>query len=234
MDESEIRAAIVAFSRKAVAQGLSEGTSGNISVRHGQGMLITPSGVAPEAMQADQIVEIGPDGSTNGGWKPSSEWALHARLYAARPEARAIVHAHPPHCVALSCLREPMPPFHYMIAAFGGDEVPCAPYATFGTEALAETVAVTMGARYHACLMANHGMIALGADLESAYQRAETVETLARQYHLARTMGRVVLLSSDEMAAAHAAFGSYGYGRPGMTDTASRARAPEPGQVAGE
>lgn len=216
MNETEIRKALVHYSRESVARGLSNATAGNISVRLGDGMLITPSGVAPHMMREDQIANVTLDGRVNGNWKPSSEWALHARLYQTRKEAHSIVHAHPTYCVALSCLRLPMPPFHYMIAGFGGDEVPCSRYERFGSQALAEAVVETMGQRYSACLMANHGMIATGSDIEKAFIRTEKLEVLARQYYLARTLGEVVLLSPDEMTAVHEAYKTYGYGAPTM------------------
>lgn len=213
--ESEIRQALVHYSRESVARGLSNATAGNLSIRFGEGMLTTPSGIAPDRMSEDQIAEVAFDGSFKGNWKPSSEWALHAILYRNRPEAQAIVHAHPTYCVALSVLREAMPAFHYMVASFGGNEVPCAPYRTFGGHALAEAVAGTMGTTYRACLMANHGMIALSGSLGSAFDLTEKLEVLARQYQLARTMGPVRLLTDEEMAEVHEAYKSYGYGRPG-------------------
>ncbi|MEP3326217.1 MAG: class II aldolase/adducin family protein [Nitratireductor sp.] len=212
---SETREALVRYSREAVARGLSNATAGNLSIRHGDGMLITPSGVPPDVMEAGQIAEVAFDGRFEGNWKPSSEWALHAALYQARPEAQAIVHAHPTYCVALSILREPMPAFHYMVAAYGGNEVPCAPYRTFGGPELARAVAETMGTRYRACLMANHGMIALGTSLDHAFTQTEKLEVLAHQYQLARTMGPVQLLSDAEMAEVHEAYKTYGYGKPG-------------------
>jgi L-fuculose-phosphate aldolase len=213
--EAEIRAALVHYSRESVTRGLSNATAGNLSVRFGEGMLITPSGIAPDRMTEDQIAEVAFDGSFRGDWKPSSEWALHAALYRNRPEAQGIVHAHPTYCVALSTLREPMPAFHYMVASFGGNEVPCAPYRTFGGPELAEAVAETMGTTYRACLMANHGMIALAGSLGAAFDLTEKLEVLARQYQLARTIGAVTLLSGAEMDEVHAAYKSYGYGKPG-------------------
>jgi len=212
--ESEHREALVQYSREAVVRQLSNATAGNLSIRFHDRMLITPSGIAPDDMHETQIVDVAFDGSFRCKWKPSSEWALHAAIYRNRSEVQAIVHAHPTYCVALSVLREAMPPFHYMVAAFGGNEVPCAPYKTFGGSALAEAVANTMGASYHACLMANHGMIAVGESLQSAFNRTEKLEVLARQYQLARTMGEVVLLTDEEMAEVHEAYKSYGYGKP--------------------
>ena len=216
--EQEIREALVHYSRESVARGLSNATAGNLSVRFGDGMLITPSGIAPDKMSADQIAEVAFDGSFRGNWKPSSEWALHAALYRNRPEAQGIAHAHPTYCVALSVLREPMPAFHYMVASFGGNEVPCAPYRTFGGPELAAAVADTMGQTYRACLMANHGMIALAGSLGAAFDLTEKLEVLARQYQLARTMGTVKLLTDEEMAEVHEAYKSYGYGKPATKD----------------
>ncbi|OWU83068.1 fuculose phosphate aldolase [Oceanicola sp. 22II-s10i] len=213
--EAEIRKALVHYSRESVARGLSNATAGNLSVRFGDGMLITPSGITPDRMEEDQIAEVAFDGTFKGNWKPSSEWALHAILYRNRPEAQGIVHAHPTYCVALSTLREPMPSFHYMVASFGGNEVPCAPYRTFGGPELAQAVAETMGTKYRACLMANHGMIALAGSLGGAFDLTEKLEVLARQYQLARTMGAVKMLTDEEMAEVHEAYKSYGYGKPG-------------------
>ena len=214
MTEADIRQALVDYSRLCVTRRLSNATAGNISMRHGSGMLITPSGIEPEAMHPDQIAEVAFDGSFSGTHKPSSEWALHGALYQLRPDARAIVHAHPTYCVALSCLREALPPFHYMVAGFGGNEVPCAPYAPFGSQALAEAVARTMGQTYSACLMANHGMIALAGTLDAAFAKTEKLEVLAHQYQLARSMGAPVLLSDGDMATVHDSYKTYGYGKP--------------------
>ncbi|RVU38385.1 class II aldolase/adducin family protein [Hwanghaeella grinnelliae] len=213
-NETEIREALVDYSRKAVQIGLSGGTAGNMSMRFGDRMLITPSGIAPDIMQPDQIAEVEFDGQYKGDWKPSSEWALHAELYALRPEAKAIVHAHPHFCVALSCLRQALPSFHYMVAAYGGNEVPCSPYRLFGSTDLAAAVAKTMGERYTACLIANHGMIAIGDTLRKAFTRTEGLETLARQYYLSRTLGEVSLLTDVEMDEVHQAYKSYRYGEP--------------------
>lgn len=208
--QREAREALVAAARESVRLGLNSGTVGNFSLRHGAGMLITPTGIMPEQMQHTQIVEMDLDGGWCGDWVPSSEWAIHARIYAARPDARAVVHAHPDHCVALSCLREAIPPFHYMVAGFGGGTVPCAPYACFGSMDLAEAVVATLGAGITACLMANHGMVALGADLSAALSRAAKLETLARQYMLARSAGAPVLLTAEEMVEVAARYAGYG------------------------
>jgi L-fuculose-phosphate aldolase len=208
--QAQGREALVAAARESVRLGLNSGTVGNFSLRHGAGMLITPTGIRPEEMLPAQIVEIDLSGGWRGDWVPSSEWAIHARIYAARPDAGAVVHAHPDHCVALSCLRQAIPPFHYMVAGFGGETVPCAPYACFGSAELAQVVAATLGTAFTACLMANHGMVALGADLAAALSRAAKLETLARQYMLARSAGEPVLLTAREMVEVAGRYAGYG------------------------
>ncbi|PZO76187.1 MAG: class II aldolase [Mesorhizobium amorphae] len=215
-DEGAARAALVEASRQSVALGLNSGTSGNFSVRFGAGMLITPTGIAPAALEAHQIVPVGLDGSWSGNWRPSSEWAIHARLYETTT-AGAVVHAHPDHCVALAMLRRPMPPFHYMIAGFGGAEVPCADYACFGGAALAETVVVAMGRTYSACLMANHGIVTTAMDISTALARAQKLETLARQYILACSIGEPTLLTEEELTEVRARYATYGQQKPATT-----------------
>lgn len=209
MDEAAARVALVEASRRSVAIGLNSGTVGNFSVRHGAGMLITPTGIVPEDLRPEQIVSMEFGGTWAGDWRPSSEWAIHARLYATT-KAGAVVHTHPDHCVALASLRRPIPLFHYMVAGFGGSEIPCADYACFGGPALAETVVMAMGTTYSACLMANHGAVTIGPDVETALARAEKLETLARQYVLARSIGEPVLLTQAELADVRARYGTYG------------------------
>lgn len=203
------RMTLIEASRQSLALKLNSGTVGNFSLRHGNGMLITPTGIPPDDMQPEHIVAVDWLGKWQGRWKPSSEWAIHARVYQTTP-AMAIVHAHPDHCVALSCLRQPLPAFHYMIASFGGDLVPCADYASFGSAELAETVVAALGATYTACLMANHGIVTYGRDMAAAIGRAEKLEMLARQYLMTLSAGGPVLLTAEEMADVHARYGSYG------------------------
>jgi L-fuculose-phosphate aldolase len=210
MDEETARQALVAAAQDLVRLGLNSGTVGNLSLRHGAGLLITPTGIAPDVMTADQIVAMDSAGNWQGKWAPSSEWDIHLRIMAARPDVGAVIHAHPDHCVALSCLRQPIPAFHYMVAGFGGDEVPCADYACFGSPELAETVVAALGPRLHGCLMANHGMVAMGPDLATALSRTAKLETLARQFLLARASGAPVLLTQAEMAAVKNRYKSYG------------------------
>ena len=206
---SDPRVALVEATLKTVELKLNSGTAGNLSLRHGEGMLITPTGIPPRELGPEQIVEMDLEGNWEGRWKPSSEWAIHSRLYQTT-SAGAVVHAHPDNCVALAALRRPMPPFHYMIAGFGGNVIPCAPYACFGTPALAETVVAAMGTTYAACLMSNHGIVTTGRDLASALARAEKLEMLARQYLLACSAGEPVLLSEEELTEVHSRYGTYG------------------------
>ena len=203
------REALVNAARQSVEMGLNSGTVGNFSLRHGSGMLITPTGISPASMTPDQIVEMGFDGAWTGDWRPSSEWAIHARIYQTTGAA-AVVHCHPDHCVALSALQREIPPFHYMVAGFGGDVIPCASYACFGSAALAEAVVAALGTTYSACLMASHGAVTTGPDLTTALGRAQKLETLARQYLLARLAGDPVLLTPAELAEVHARYATYG------------------------
>lgn len=203
------RAALVQAARQSVDMGLNAGTVGNFSLRHGAGMLITPTGIAPANMTPDQIVELELDGRWQGDWRPSSEWAIHARIYQTTA-AGAVVHCHPDHSVALSALHRDIPPFHYMVAGFGGNVIPCARYACFGSTDLADAVVLALGQTYSACLMASHGAVTLGPDLPTALSRAQKLETLARQYLLAQMAGEPVLLTPVELAEVHARYATYG------------------------
>ncbi|MCS6785845.1 MAG: class II aldolase/adducin family protein [Thiobacillaceae bacterium] len=211
MDEREAAGRLAEAARQTVALGLNRGAEGNVSVRLHDGFLITPSGLPNAALTAEQMVYMSLDGAHRGALKPSSEWRLHRDLYRARPEVKAVVHAHSPYAVSLACLRTAIPPFHYMVAAAGGHDIPCAPYATFGTEALSQAVLTAMTDR-KACLMANHGLVAVGASLTEALRLAEIVEELAAQYWRARLMGEPVLLTSEEMDEVLARFAGYGQG----------------------
>lgn len=190
---------------RGLGRTLIQGTAGNISVRDGAGMLISPTRTTPDAITPDTIVAMGLDQAAPGA---SSEWALHAALYQARPEFGAIVHTHCDHCTALACLNESLPAFHYMVLQFGGPDVRCAPYVTFGTPELAHVAVAAMAGR-RGCLLANHGMIAAGPDLNEAVAAADLLEQLARQFLLARAAGVPRLLTDAEMAAAAARFGWY-------------------------
>jgi len=191
--------AIIEAMREVERKGLNSGTSGNISVRRGAGMLITPTGITPDKLEPEMVVEMDLDGSWQGRFKPSSEWAMHAAIYRVYPHAHAIVHAHPDACVALSCMRRPIPAFHYMIASFGGVDLPCSRYAPFGSPAIAETAVEALRDRT-ACLLANHGMICHASSLAQATASVVKLETLARQYLLVRSIGNPVLLNDNEIA----------------------------------
>ena len=203
------RERIIDACRELERSGLNRGTSGNISCREEDHFLITPSGVPVAQMQPERIVAMDFSGKVIGGGKPSSEWHFHLDLLKSRPELNAIVHTHSPHATALACLREDLPPFHYMIAIAGGDSIRCAPYALFGTEALSAHAVQAMKDR-KACLLANHGLIAAGRDLEEAMAVAIEIESLCEQYLIARQSGKPVLLSSEEMQAVIERFRSYG------------------------
>jgi L-fuculose-phosphate aldolase len=209
--EGESRQAIVDAARAMNAIGLNQGMSGNISVRHGETMLITPSATSYDRMTASDVAAMPIAGDASdavGTLRPSSEWRFHRDLLRVRPDIGATVHAHAPYCTALSISRRGIPPCHYMVATFGGDDVRCAPYATFGTASLSEAVLAAMQDR-HACLMANHGMLACGQDLAQAMWRATELEAVARQYHLALAIGGPVLLNCADMNAARAMFTAY-------------------------
>jgi L-fuculose-phosphate aldolase len=209
MNEAELRAALTEIARQTVSQGLNKGSSGNVSVRLHDGFLVTPSGLPNDALQPGQLVIVDMDGQATGNLKPSSEWRIHRDIYRARSEVHAIVHAHSPHAVSLSCLRQDIPPFHYMVAAAGGRDIRCADYATFGTQALSDAVLAALQDR-RACLMANHGLVAVGASLSAALSLAVEVEELCAQYWRARLMGKPVLLSNAEMDEVLERFKHYG------------------------
>jgi L-fuculose-phosphate aldolase len=209
MDETELRSQVAATSRATVTAGLNRGSSGNVSARWREGFLITPSGLASAGLAAGQIVGMDMDGGWQGGLPPSSEWRFHRDLYRARPDVGAVVHVHSPFAVSLACLRRDIPAFHYMVAVAGGKDIRCAEYALFGSQALSDHVLTAMAGR-RACLMANHGLVAVGADLERALALAVEVETLCEQFWRASLMGDPVLLSDAEMEAVQEKFAGYG------------------------
>ncbi len=189
--------------------GLNSGTSGNLSRRAGQGMLITSSGIPYEQLSERQIVRVDVPGKWEDTSRPSSEWRIHADIYLQRPEVDAIVHAHPPYCTTLACLHRDIPPFHYEVALAGGHNVRCAPYATFGSQALSDFVITALKDR-RACLMANHGLICLGATLGEALALARDLEFLARTYCQCLAIAEPELLSREEMQRVVELFKNYG------------------------
>jgi L-fuculose-phosphate aldolase len=206
------RATLLAAARRASQLGLAHGTTGNLSLRTARGMLITPTAVPYDQLDEDGLVEMALDGGTVTGGTPSSEWRLHAAIYQARRDAGAVVHAHPRFSTTLACLREDLPPVHYIIAATGAGRVRCSRYATFATAELASAAVEALGAA-GACLLANHGLVTVGQDPERALAIAEQVEWVAEYYVRGRGVGRPVPLSPAEVEAAIARFRSYGAGR---------------------
>jgi L-fuculose-phosphate aldolase len=203
------RRAIIEAALAMQRLGLNRGSSGNVSLREGDGFLVTPSGMPPAALREDDIVAMDMAGAASGARKPSSEWRFHRDIYAARPDCNAVVHAHPPFCVALASHRRGIPAFHYMVAMAGGTDIRCAPYATYGTQELSDHAVAALAGRL-ACLLGNHGMIAIGPSLERALALAVEVEGLAEGYWRALQIGEPVLLDDAEMAVVLEKFKSYG------------------------
>jgi L-fuculose-phosphate aldolase len=195
------------------ACGINRGKSGNVSARIEGGFLVTPSGLAYDSLSPENIVAMTSSGEPRGSLLPSSEWRFHRDIYASRSDAGAIVHAHSPFATTLACLGRDVPAFHYMIAVAGGKDIRCAPYATFGTQELSDHALAALEAR-KACLLANHGMIAIGATLATALALAIEVEALAEQYWRALQIGVPNLLSDAEMDLVLAKFESYGQRPP--------------------
>lgn len=211
MDELSLRQSIVAHCRGMNASGLNQGTSGNISVRHGDRMLITPSGIPYDTMTPDMIASLplDGDGAYDGPKKPSVEWPFHLDILKGRPDVGAVVHTHSTFATILAIARRPIPACHYMVAAFGGSDVRVADYARYGTKALSDNILAAMEGR-SACLMANHGMIATGPTLEKAMWAAVELETIAKQYYHALLIGGPVILPDEEIAGVLKGFASYG------------------------
>lgn len=210
--ELELRQQIIDHCIAMNASGLNQGTSGNISVRLGKDMLISPSGIPYQTLKPNMIATMAIDdasGAWDGPLKPSTEWPFHKSLLRDRPDANAVVHAHPTYCTTLAILRKDIPACHYMIAAFGGNNVRCSGYATYGTKQLSELAVEAMTDRT-ACLLGNHGMIAIGDSLPKAMWRAVELETIARQYYLSLQMGKPVILSDADIEETLAGFASYG------------------------
>ena len=208
--ERQARQSLIDICLRLNDSGLNHGRSGNASLRWGEGLLITPTGMAYESLTPDDIVAMaltGPDASTHP--LPSSEWHFHAALLAARPDLNAVLHAHSPKATAMAVLGRELPPFHYMVAVAGGDNVRCAPYATFGTQMLADYVLAAMVDR-KACLLANHGILSAGADMEEAFAVLQEIETLCGVYLDASGLGEPVLLDEQAMAEVIEKFQRYG------------------------
>lgn len=213
-DSLETRQAIIKTCRWMNSSGINQGTSGNISVRTGEAgseMIITPSGVPYDDLEPDMLVRmhLDEDPAIKDGLKPSSEWRFHQALLRERTDMDVVIHAHPTYCSALAVIRQSIPACHYMIAAFGGHDVPLADYHIYGSPALADAVCKVMQDR-HGCLMANHGAMVLGESLQKAVWRLEELENLAKVYVVSRQIGTPVILDKDHMQEVIASFANYG------------------------
>jgi len=209
-NDPQSRQSVVQAMRALVEKKLTAGTSGNISIRAGQGMLITPTGLAPALLLPEHIVAMSLDGQAAGDQlTPSSEWQMHADVYREKPDVNAIVHCHSPYATILACAHRAIPPLHYMVAGAGSYGIPLAGYATFGTRELSEAnLRALAGSR--ACLLANHGQLATGQSLEAALKLAELVEELAHCHWGALAIGGPQLLGDEQMDAVMGAFANYG------------------------
>lgn len=210
-----LRERLCATARRMSELGLTPGLSGNASARTATGFLVTPSAMPYGDLRPDDLVELRADGSARPGQRtPSSEWQLHRDLYAGRPDVDAIVHTHSLYCTSIACLRRPLPAVHYMIALAGTDEVACADYATYGSAELAANVLRALNGA-DACLMANHGMVALGKTLDAALRLAAELETVAGHYWHAAAIGTPHVLSTDEIHRVRHKFATHGQKKPG-------------------
>lgn len=213
MLQQEMREQVVEYGKKLVSSGLTTGTGGNISIiNRERGIIaVSPSGMDYDITTAEDIVLMRPDGAiVQGERKPSSETPMHRLFYAARPDRNAVVHTHSPAITALSCYRKPLPAISYIVAISGADEIPCAPYRDFGGPELGEAAVAAAGS-CDAVILANHGLVALGKDIDSAYQLALQLEFCAEIYLRCLSTGQEpMLLTAEEMARARARFGFYG------------------------
>lgn len=216
MTDIRQRHALINTAQQLSKTGLNKGTAGNVSLRVRDGFLVTPSGVPAEALTPADLVYMDFDGITEGRRAPSSEWRFHWEILKNRPELAAVIHTHAPYCTTLAVLGRSIPAFHYMVAVAGGKDIRCAPYATFGTEELCEGAVRAMEGR-QACLLAQHGMIAAGADLDAALKLTIEVEELAQLYWQALQIGTPPVLDDAEMDRVLEKFKTYGKPQPAET-----------------
>jgi L-fuculose-phosphate aldolase len=206
----DLRTSVIAACRELTRRDLAHGTSGNVSVRCDERrFFISPSGMEYEALQAADIPLMDLEGRWFGLRRPSSEWRFHRDIFRARQDVGAIVHTHSPRATALACTGRGIPAFHYMVAVAGGSDIRCAPYHAFGTQELSDAALAALQGR-KACLLANHGVIATGADLLTALSLAGEVENLALQYAVALSLGEVRILDEAEMCHVVEKFRTYG------------------------
>lgn len=211
MEHEDLRREMIATCNFMNDRGVNQGTSGNLSVRVDGGFLITPSGIPYAEMVPSDVVMMHVDATHEGPRKPSSEWRFHRDLMARRTDVGTVIHLHSRFCTSLSMLRREIPAVHYMIAAAGGPTVPCVPYVTWGTQELADLIVGALQDR-HACLLANHGMVAIGPDLKKTAWLAVEIEALASQYWHALQVGVPFILPDDEIARVIEKFRGYGQG----------------------
>jgi L-fuculose-phosphate aldolase len=216
MKEKDLRKSLVTRCRDLEKHRLNQGTAGNLSIRYGEAMLITPSAVPYELLTPDMIASM-PLDATDGRWDgplpPSSEWRLHLDILRARPDIGALIHTHSLYATTLSMLRKPIPAAHYMIATFGGPTIRCTDYASFGTQELSDLAVAGLEGRT-GVLLGSHGMVVAGKTLDEAMWRAVELETLAKMYYLASSIGTPVLLDDEEIGRIVERFKSYGYQPP--------------------
>lgn len=193
-DELSLREQLTEQYRHIVTIGLNELASGNISARSGDGMIISPTGASIENIEPKAMVKMTLDGEWEGDIRPSTEWRMHSAIYERFPKTNAVVHTHSDHCVALACHEMKLPGFHYLVGVFGGNDVPCVPYFTFGTAELGNAAAAALKTRT-ACLLGNHGMICRGGNISAAVATAHRLEIMCRQYLLTRQLGEPLLLT---------------------------------------
>lgn len=205
----DLRKKVIEICLRMNEEGINQGTSGNVSVRTDEGFLITASGIPYTKMKPRHVVEMDLDAGYIGEFLPSTEWRMHMDIFRKRPEAQAIVHTHSIHATALACLRKDIPPFHYMIGVGGGTTIRCSDYAEFGTQALSDTMLKALQGRT-ACLLANHGQIVFGPNLDKALLLAGEVETICHQYWAALQAGTPVILADEQMTTVLARFKTYG------------------------
>jgi L-fuculose-phosphate aldolase len=199
-NELALRRDMVATCRQMNATGINQGTAGNLSVRlDADGFLVTPSSLAYEKMQPDDIMKMGFDGVFEGKHNPSSEWRFHRDILRARQDINVVLHCHSVYATTLAVHHKVIPAFHYMIGVAGGTTIRCARYATFGTQALSDAAIEALEGRL-ACLLGQHGQISLGHDFSHALWLANEVETLARMYVQALVIGEPPVLDDEEMA----------------------------------
>jgi L-fuculose-phosphate aldolase len=208
-DEAKLREEIVRTCMRMVELGVNQGTSGNVSVRLGTRFLVTPSGIPYEEMTPRQIALMDVDGSYAGPCRPTTEWRIHGGIMRARQAAGAVIHTHSMYATTVACLRREIPALHYYVAVGGGPTIRCADYATYGTQQLADNVLAALAER-DACLLANHGLVVVGATLAQTLRRTFDIETLARQFVYALQAGEPVILPDDEIERVRLKMRAYG------------------------